>query len=135
MDKKYYKELKTIKDVINTLPEHVRHNDTVIKNTKFFFKELKRQGKRDSKIYLVKFFCPTCECYEKMHMVIMKNDKGKKDVFKEKFEKDEPMKMMCQKCMDRSMYLYESGIIDKELVMEVLKDMGEEDKHPQDIAM
>lgn len=120
MKKKNYIELKTVKDFLATIPIGVENRRTIERNAKFLYESLKKRGK----VYLVRFFCPFCENYDTIHQVIMRME-GK---IKEKFDKDEPITMMCPKCMERSQILFMSGITDHDIVRGVLKDLAEEER-------
>jgi len=124
--KKYYKELKTFEDFLETVPEDVKKNRVMMRNTRFLFiklKEMRKDGKA-GRFFFIKFLCPFCDNYDTIHQVIFEM----KGEIKEKFDKDEPIKMICPKCNERSMFLLASGVRDFDVVKSVLKEMSEEDK-------
>lgn len=119
MKKKNYIELKTPKDFLETIPIGVEDRDIIERNATILYEGLKQKGR----VFLIRFFCPFCEQFDTIHQVVMKM----KGEIKEKFDKDEPITMMCPKCMERATILYASGVTDHEIVKQVLRDMSEEE--------
>lgn len=124
--KEYYRELKTFEEFLETVPEKISKDKVMMRNTKYLFTKLKQMKKKGKggKFFLIKFFCPFCKNYETIHQIVFEM----KGIIKEKFDKDEPITMMCPKCNERTMFLFASGITDQEIVKAVLEDMGKEER-------
>lgn len=124
--KENYIEIKTIEELWKTIPEEMKKDKNVVRNTEFLFKNFinKEKDGLKARFFLIRYHCPVCQQFDTIHQMVFKMD----GIFKEKFEKDEPIEMMCTKCLDITQFLVASGLSDKEIIKEIVREIREEEK-------
>jgi len=123
-EKENYKVIRNASEFMKRIPLTEPDRALIRRNTEFLFKEITKPREIDGKkgtMYYIKIFCPICERNDFMFQIVF--DHGP---FKEEFDKDEPLKIMCQKCQEGSQFLVASGVTDPEIIKGVLRDMAKE---------